>query len=321
MDNPNLEQEKTNDKKIDAKLRAYVDTDGLGTKRLEAGLWYIEHKQKLRLALYGFFIITAAVSWSYTIYGFTYYFSRGVAEDELLVTQIAQLSGADHNYVKSIAARDLAAEPVKILKSADGKYDFYARLKNLNDKWWAEFDYYFSADGRQTEKTGSYILPLEEKYPAALAQSFDYLPANAELIIENMVWRRIDRHRIPDWNAYYAGHLDITSADIKFIPAAASLLSEKLNLNELSFSLSNNTVYNYWEAGFTILLYSGGQIAGINHYTLNDFMSGEKREVKLSWTGNLKRVDRIDIIPEINIMKDNIYIKYEGGAGQPSGGN
>jgi len=45
-------------------------------------------------------------------------------------------------------------------------------------------------------------------------------------------------------------------------------------------------------------------------------MSGENRPVQLSWPGNISRIDRVEIIPEINIMDDNIYIKYEGGIGE-----
>ena len=139
------------------------------------------------------------------------------------------------------------------------------------------------------------------------------------MVISDLSWRRVNSHLIPDWNAYRAARLNIAAADIKFTPSAASPLSEKLNLNELNFNAINNTAYNYWEIGFTILLYGGGRVAGINHYLLTDFLSGETRQVRISWPGNLSRVDRVVIIPEINIMKNDIYIPYQGGVDQPSG--
>ena len=134
--------------------------------------------------------------------------------------------------------------------------------------------------------------------------------------MENIKWQRISPHKIPDWHDYYKKHLAISSADIKFTPAGLSPLSEKLNLNQLSFNAINNTAFNFWETGFTILLFRSGELANINHYILNDFMSGQKRFVELSWPGDIGQVDRVEIVPEINIMKDDIYIKYEGGVGQ-----
>jgi hypothetical protein len=46
-------------------------------------------------------------------------------------------------------------------------------------------------------------------------------------------------------------------------------------------------------------------------------MSGQKKSVEISWPGDLGWVDSVEIIPEINIMKDDIYIPYQGGVGQP----
>jgi hypothetical protein len=316
MANQNFNQEKD----IEKKVENYAGPEGVTTKQLEYGLWYVEHKQLLAKILYGFLILVSAVSWTYTIYGFAYYLARGMTEDNLLAKELVQTQSADHGYVAQAAAKDLTMGPVQVLSSS-GKYDLFAAVTNNNQKWWAEFDYYFVAAGRQTPAAAGYVLPSQTKYLSALAQDLSYQPADASLVIENIRWRRINQHEISDWNSYYQSHLNIASADIKFIPAGVSVLTEKLNLNQLSFTAVNNSAYNYWEVGFSILLYGGDQIVGINHYILSDFMSGQKRPIQLSWPGNLGRVDRVEIIPEINIMKDDIYIKYEGGIGQPSGTN
>lgn len=312
MANSNFNQKK----EIEKNLENYVSAEGITTKQLEIGLWYVEHKRRLKMVLIGFLILISAVSWSYTIYGFTYYIARGMNEDEILIKQLVQVNSAGHDYIRQVSAKDLAIGSVEIIRSSDKKYDLYAKLKNDNQKWWAEFDYYFTAAGRQTEKTKGYILPEEVKYPAALAEDFSYYPEDSRLVIENISWRRINQHQIADWEAYRDSHLDIASADIKFISAKANPLSEKLGLNQLSFKAINHTAYNYWSVGFVILLYARDQITGINHYILNDFMSEQKRLVEISWPGDLGRADRVEIIPEINIMKDDIYIRYDGGIGQ-----
>lgn len=304
------------EKELEKKVKNYVSVEGVSTKRLEIGLWYIEHKKQFKMILIGFLIIMSAISWVYGIYGFVYYIARGLNEDEILTKELVQVNGVSHNYVKQISAKNLVISPVEIIRLPDKKYDLYDKLKNDNLKWWAEFDYYFIAADRQTQKTKGYILPEETRYLTALAQNLPYQPEDSRLIIENISWRRINQHKIADWQTYKNSRLNITGADIKFIPANANPLSEKLSLNQLSFTAVNHTAYNYWEVGFVILLYSGERITGINHYVLSDFMSEQKRLVEISWPGNLSRADRVEIIPEINIMKDDIYIKYDGGIGQ-----
>lgn len=301
---------------IEEKIKNYKTAEGITAKRLEAGLWFIEHGRQLKNILIYFLVLVSAISWTYAIYGFAYYIARGMAEDEILIKQMAQLNGINHDYVSRIAARDLAIGSVEAIKSSGGKYDLYARLENDNKKWWAEFDYYFMASGARTEKRGGYILPDDFRYLAALAEKLPYYPEDGRLIIENIKWRRINQHKISDWDAYKKEHLNIEISAVKFVPADASPLSEKLGLNQLSFVAANKTAYNYWSAGFVILLYSGGRITGINHYTLEDFMSGKERFVEISWPSDSSRSDSVEIIPEINIMADDIYIKYEGGGAQ-----
>ncbi len=301
---------------MDEKIKNYESVEGITTKQLETGLWYIEHKRQLKNCLIYFLILISAISWSYTIYGFAYYIARGMGEDEILIKQMAQINGAGHDYVKQIAAKDLAIGPVEVIKSSEGKYDLYANLKNDNMKWLVEFEYYFTAAGRSTEKTKGYILPDGERYLAALAENFPYYPEDSRLVIENIKWSRINQHEIPDWEAYKAGRLNIGISGIEFVSASNNPLSEKMGLNRLSFNAANRSAYNYWSVGFTILLYSGGEIIGINHYVLDDFMSGQNRSVEISWPGDLGGVSSVEIIPEINIMEDGIYIKYEGGIGQ-----
>lgn len=316
MDNKNNENSDNKAKQIEAQLKHYTGPEGITAKQLEIGLWYVKHKQFLKKILYGFLIMVSAVSWSYFIYGFSYYLARGMKEDEILTRQLIEANSIGHDYVLQLSAKSLVMAPVEVLKSTDKKYDLYVRLQNDNPKWWAEFDYYFIAAGRPTAKAKGFILPQEAKNFLTLAQDFDYEPSLAEFIMENLKWHRLDQHKIPDWSAYYLSRLNIEIKDIKFTPASASLLSEKLNLNQLSFRAGNQTAYNFWQTGFAILLYGAGGLVNLNYYTLDDFMSGQERFIEISWPGQLGFVDKIEIIPEINIMRDDVYIPYEGGVGK-----
>jgi len=309
-------KDKSNESNLEAKVEQYEDIEGISTKKLNFGLWYVEHRRQLRLFLIVFLIIIAAVSWTYTIYGFAYYITRGMTEDELLIRAVIQTNAIGHDYIQQISAQDLKYYPVKILRSTDGKYDLIAEIQNPNQKWWAEFDYYFLVGGKEYGHDTGFILPGEVKYLMALAQEFRGKPTVAKLVIKDISWSRINQHKITNWPDFRDSHLNIVVEDIKFTPASQSNLSEKVSLNQLQFSAINKTAYNYWDVGFIILLYSGPNIVNVNKYSISDFMSGEKRQIQASWSGKIGRVDSVEVIPEINIMDDDIYIKYEGGIGE-----
>lgn len=296
--------------------KQFQDIEGVTEKKLNIGLWYVEHRSKLRLALVIFLILTAGASWAYTVYGFGYYIYRGMKEDELLVQRMVSQGAVGHEYVARIAPRDLEYSPPKILKAAERKYDFLAEVQNANEDYWAEFDYYFLSGGKEIGRSRGFILPAQSKYLMVLGQDFGFKPTDARFIIENISWRRLDRHVIADWNAFKNERLNIAVSDIRFTSARASEVSEKINLNDLKFTAANNTAYNYWDVSFSILLWSGSSMAGVNKFTLAEFMAGQNRTVEISWPGALPQISKAEVIPEVNIMDPDIYIKYEGGVGE-----
>lgn len=298
------------------KVKKYKDTEGLSTKKLDFGLWYVEHKRYFRQAFIGFLIIIGAVTWIYSIYGFAYYIARGMAEDEELVRTLVETKIISHEYLKQISAQDLKYYPVHIFKSGEGKYDLAVRVENSNQRWWAEINYYFSAGNIHTKETASFILPNEAKYLMALARDFRVKPANAQLVVKNISWHRVDRHEIADWEDYKNNYLNIAVENIKFIAASRSKITEKINLNQVNFDVVNKTAYNYWQVDFPILLYNGSKLIGVNKYSVSELMSGETRQIQVRWPGNLGRVSGAEAVPELNILRDDIFIKFEGGVGE-----
>jgi len=80
----------------------------------------------------------------------------------------------------------------------------------------------------------------------------------------------------------------------------------------LEFKITNQTAYAYYEAPLQILLYSGSELVGVQTYSVNNFLAGEKRNVNLSWPGGLQTVSRTEVKPNINILDDDVYLKYQG---------
>lgn len=308
--------ERRQDKKIINLGKEFRDREGITEKKLNVGLWYVEHRRQLRVIFISFLALLASASWAYTIYGYAYYLIRGMNEDELLAQQIARGGTIGHEYIVSVSARDLKYAPPAILKGSGKKYDFFVQINNPNERHWAEFDYYFLVGGREVGRARGFILPGELKYLMALAEDFNARPTDAQLRIENISWRRMDSHIIPDWNIFKSERLNITISDVEFLAGRASDLSDKIELNHLKFSAANNTAYNYWDVNFVIMLYSGSAIVGVNRYTLSEFMSGEKREVAIAWPASLPQISKVSVLSEVNAIDEGAYIKYEGGTGR-----
>jgi hypothetical protein len=297
-------------------INRYQSQDSPSSKKLELGLWLINNKQNLRRVLIVFLTVVAAVSWSYTIYGFAYYIAKGMKQDELLVKQLAETQTIGHEYIVSLAPKNISLAPTKIFRGDENKYDFYAEIKNPNSKYWAIFDYCFLEQNQEVECGKDFILPEDSKSLMALAKNFNYLPRTANLVLKDIAWRKINQREISNWPAFRDDHLNFSLTGITFRPSAVSGLSEKLNLNTLEFSAFNKTAFNYWEAPLAILFYNGNTLVGINRYVLSEFMSKENRNVKISWPGNLSNINSVKIMPDLNIFDDDVYIKYEGGIGE-----
>lgn len=307
------DDKKINQSEVD--INRYKSPDSLSSKKLEIGLWLLENKKHLKKALIIFLTVVSAISWSYTIYGFAYYIAKGMSDDEILVEQMLATQTIGHEYILTLGPQDVSYSSPKIFRGEGNKYDFISEIKNSNIKYWANFEYCFSEQNKEIECGESFVLPGETKNLIAIAKDFNYLPRDASLEIKELTWKKIDAREITNWNNYRNEHLNFIFDGISFKPAPLSGLSEKLNLNSLEFYASNETALNYWEVPLDILFYNGNSLIGVNQYILSEFMSKEKRNISMSWAGNLPSVNSVKIIPNLNILKDGIYIKYEGGIG------
>lgn len=289
---------------LKSRLENYKDVEGTSTKELNFGLWFIANKHKFRLAFIYCLSVIAAVSWLISLYGFAYYVFWGMKQDETMVRQMVETS-VNYSAVKK-NPQNLIFSNVEVIRSTGKSYDFLVKISNLNTDFWGDFEYYFLTDEGKTGGGKSFILPKETKYLAAFNQSYGS-GSDVRLIIENMQWRRINKHNIPDWNEFSNDHLKIAIEDIRF---AASGDSSGNNLNQLIFTAINKTAYNFKEADFLAVLSGGSRIVGVNKYKFNDFLSNEKREFRGNWPGSFGRVE-VEIFPEINIMDANNYRKFE----------
>ncbi len=293
--------ENLNGQNKDIDLKNYNDSSGVSLKRMNFGLWVAENRRKITKIIILALILISAFFFIYSSYNYIVYFISGDPNSQVSSPILSPRK----------VTSDLEISPMQVF-SSDSHSDLAAQISNPNDKFMANFSYCFKLKDKDVACGTSFILPSEKKYVLALATDFSGSRSELTFSVSDVFWRRIDMHQIPNWSDFYNKRLDLAVSGLNFTPASASGLSDKVNLNTLDFSIKNQTAYGYYETPLDIFLYSGSEIVAVNRYIIQNFLPGETRSVNISWPGSLGAVNRTDVIPDINIMDDNVYLKYQG---------
>ena len=291
-------------------LNKFQDLGGFTSKKLNLGLWIVSHRRYFITGTIVLLIALSAAFYGYTIYSYIdYYFFGGQVEKQ----NIAELTNmnvlSDTQKLKALAQKLIDYPPQVFFNNC--KYDFLVKVTNPNDRLFANFSYCFLSNSATTTCGTTLILPSETKYLTALGVKLDNPPGNLGLNINNVAWQRLNAHNYPDWPSFSQAHLNFTLGQTEFKSAAASGLSEKLNINTLQFNFTNNSAFSYWEAPLTIILFEGADPVGVTTYTLDQFLSGQTQAVKLTWVDDFNQISDVKVLPNINIMDDSIYMKYQ----------
>jgi len=288
----------------DIDLKNYDDPTGISLREMNFGLWLSEHRHKFLKIVTGVLIVLCTFFFVYSSYNLIIYFISGDLN--------AQLISGDIPTSPRQLTDDLVVTPLQIFSSGD-RYDLVEKINNPNGKFMADFKYCFTAAGSDLFCGKGFVLPNEEKYILALGQELSGSQSEVSFRVFDLFWRRIDAHQIPDWNSFALTHLNFLISSLNFSAGITNSLSEKINLNNLEFIVKNQTPYGYYEVPLNILLFSGQELVGVHRYLLQNCLAGEERTVKISWPGNLSTVDRTVVMPDLNIMDEGVYLKYQGG--------
>jgi hypothetical protein len=305
-------KEGINKTKTDNGLKYYQPVDGPTNRQLEFGLWWVEHRVMLKRILIGVLILIAAPLLIYGLYGFGYYFSIGITEDEKLANTLTTAPAIKHNAIAARSAQSLKTGNIVAFINANNTYDLATAIENPNANWYAKFNYYFTVGGKKSAVQREFILPGEKKYLISFLNAGSGA-SSATVKIENINWQRIFADDFKSIAEKIKTLADIAVTGIKF--SAGESGNAGVALNSLQFNARNNSPYNFWEVDFYILAQTGGGLSGINKYRLEKMTSGEKRTVNIVWPANLSSA-QMEIIPSVDIFDTDNYRKFDLGAGQ-----
>ena len=134
-------------------------------------------------------------------------------------------------------------------------------------------------------------------------------PRTPALELTEIEWHRVDHHVVGDYTIWSADRLDLDVRDVAF---TSDLAVDSQTIGRVSFVVTNNTAYSYYDPAFFILLKRGPSVVGVNRTTLSSLDSGETREVAVNWFGTLPSVGSVEVVPEINLFDLDVYKPLAG---------
>ena len=301
MENNNNSEEKKNNK---MSSKAYKDLGGLSEKHLNFGLWLLENKKKFKHALVIFLIVFSASTLSYSAWHYTNYMLYGRHQHKEMMDQY------NVSLIDSQALREVMS-PHNLLFSfteayfVNGKYDFITKINNPNPRHYAKFNYCFEAFNTELACGESFILPNEEKYVISLGHEISENISNPNFVIKDISWQRITAHVIEDWDRFI-------NERFRFETEIYEFNKTENNFFNLRFSVTNNSTYGYYSLPLQIILYQNDREVAVNYYLVNDFKGAEKVNINLSWPAAFINANRVEIIPDLDVLDTENYLPFRG---------
>lgn len=283
----------------------YVDpTDEFGSKQLKWGMWYIRNKilfNRLGIIMLSVFIAgTFGFSlWKGGLILYYDFFQQPAMEAEL--TRAVNYDIFNQRRLP----QQLQIMDVQILPGGVDKNDAIAEMANPNERYIIYFNYYFNFGAQQSPRHQGFLLPFEVRPIAAMGLDSGWAVGSANIVIDNISWRRISSHLVSDVSSWQNERMIFSISDFTFKQAGTT---GGASSNIISFKLTNNSPYSYKDAVFYIGLYQSNSMVGLMKLPVQDLRSLEVRDVDLrSFVSNLV-VDEIKLFPAIDLYDKTAYL-------------
>lgn len=272
------------------------DFDNLSEKELKFGYWFTTHRVKIYQGLIIALVVFDVLLGGYNLFRWGEYATVGFWADQRLRQEIARPL---INY--AVLQEHFRAQPLAVSANyyfpGSVKADALAMVKNPNVDFLVLFDYRFLNGNSPTPWRRGFLLPGEEKPIVEFGIENGALASNAVLDLQNLSWQRISSHKVKDLPVFITERLNFKTED-----AGASG-------GVLSFNITNQSNFNYYEPRFLILLDSSGRLSGVEQVVFEQFLSSEKKRVELVLLGSHPSITSVSVRSDINIFGAEAFIK------------
>ncbi|MBU4512869.1 hypothetical protein KKD19_06585 [Patescibacteria group bacterium] len=280
---------------------------------LKFRIFYYFASHKVFLKRLGFFLIIllSVYLYGYSAYHLTNYF-LGSREYEAMIRELARDSFKFHEYFELHQPKPLIILETAALPGVSGKYDFVAQVQNPNPKWLARrVSYRFVWPGGTFEDDEEdFILPGEETYLLALNKEVSGQVLSPKIEFVNISWQRVKK-------LIEISDKDFIISDVEFISGwDITTLNGAKAPSRVKFKVRNNTFYNFWEAGFKVVLIRYQDVVGLHYGAAPQFKSGETISPEVIWLDEVPTPTEIKIEPAIDYLTSENYMPRESSEGE-----
>jgi len=283
----------------------YQMGSGLSDQELKLASFWVRNKPRFKTAGYSLLIGLCSVFWLFVLWSLLDAYAISYPR-EARIPRIIASNQVTIESLQRFAPKPIQTSNANVFNTTDGRKDMLAEITNPNDKWMATFTYQFKLGGVLTPERTGFALPMDQSYITELGYTPETNANTAELIINQVTWKRLTPD---DIGASYADfsqqHLDLTFDNITY-ENNMDLNGQKIG--QTAFILNNHSAYGYWNVELTIILYRADRPVGVTTITEHELRPGEARSIQINWFDNISGVSKTDIRAKINILDVNSYL-------------
>lgn len=248
--------------------------------------------------VFGIILAFVAVAGLFFLATSVFYLVQGSFSDRALVAAVFDGADVMRQRLRANAPLDLRFDEPVVVPAVEGS-DILALVENVNAQHYATFSYRFIFDGGETQPQVGYINPAQSTYLSAFGVPVERR-ANVRLHIDAIAWHLVDRHAIDNTEQWLAQRNDFPVAQVEYA-------SESAQGATVTFALTNNTTFSFWQPAFFIILQKGQTIIGVSRITVSDFLRGETRSVSARLFGSFPPTATVRVVPDIFFFDPGVY--------------
>jgi hypothetical protein len=289
-----------NNSQSDAK-RYQASAEDLSYRELRFAGWYIRNKTKVANVGIGVLLAWCIITVGYSLIMWVGYLAIGMQQDARMV-EASLRQFQDYRLLQpQFAPTPLVVGSTESRVENDDKKSYVTEVRNPNIQWIATVTYRYPASETSPVYT-QVVLPGARSVLADLGASNSSQTARLEILDVN--WQRLSPHDVPDPTSFIAARLRQQISDITI----ESYDAVQETPARVSFTITNDSAYGYWEATYMVLMYSGDRISVARPLILNQFEPGSSKQVEFNFGRERLGITDIEVLPNINVFDQDLYL-------------
>ncbi|MBI4599404.1 hypothetical protein HY732_00605 [Candidatus Uhrbacteria bacterium] len=266
--------------------------EAITTDTLKKSYWLLQHLGTFRKNTAIFFIAIESIVILLVLVQFGGYAYYAFVREEKIVDPLRANAETE---LPLISIPEPSILSYGAVPHGQGQYDLYAELKNPNQGWRADFDFFYSLNGAEQSAQHVFLFPFEKKYILKTGIAAQGLPT-VSYRIANLGWRRLSR-------ADTAAIVDRNQFEIRDINLAPGQGAGGIQGGmRLTFMVQNNSVYKFWDFRVPVVLKQGATVSAVALLPVFSIDRDEKKRLEANWEYPVS-ASAFEIVPDIDVLQ------------------